>query len=217
MQLLKVDCACFARFLCNHRVNYGFRRLHGWHYFAFLDEPRRVACHHRPGFDVFRGNRARADHRPLAHDDPRSDKRVRANPDLIADFNGRFEQRQIGFAIVVRAGAEMRPLGNGYILTDGHRAKVVNERAFANGAPVADAQVPGKIDYSRTVDMDLVSDLRAKQPENATAPAKERPRAEAKEQFAHAPEDAAQQFGPGVFRGLSISCNVESGEHGGEQ
>jgi len=132
---------------------------------------------------------------------------------LIADFDGRFEQRHIGLAIVVRACAEMRPLGDGDILTDGDRSKVVNERAFANGAPVADSQVPGKVDYSRTVDMDVVSDLRAKQPENATSPAKEWPRAEAKEQLTHAPEDAAQQFGARVFRGLSISGNVESGLH----
>lgn len=175
-----------------------------------LDDPGRVAGDDGPGRDVFDHDRARADDGAFADRHSRTDKGVRTNPRLILNDDGRFEQRQGGIGIVMGAGAELGAMRDRDLFAERHRSEIVDERLFAQRAPVTHRQVPRKINPGGRIGVHVFADAGAKAAQHEAAPAKAGSRAEPERPAAGAPQDAEEYNSCRVFFCRPVRFNIQA-------
>ena len=109
----------------------------------------------------------------------------------------------------MRARAQMRAMGNGRALPDGHAPEIVDEGVFADGAVVARLQVPREINGRGIVDVNLPPNLRAKTPQQKHAPAKARARAETEQRLGAPPKHTPEEFAWRIFLRLPVLLNID--------
>lgn len=115
-------------------------------------------------------NGPRADNGPATNGDAGVDERFRADPGVIPNVNRAGDEFETGGAVVMRAGAEMRPLGNHGTGADGDGGLVVKDDAVADANFFPTAEVPRRPDSDGRIDVAAGAELRPKAAEEKGAP-----------------------------------------------
>jgi hypothetical protein len=107
----------------------------------------------------------------------------------------------------------MRAVRNCDFAADDNRAQVVDEHVFAKSGPIADKEIPRKINASGGVSMNVRTHCGAKTAKDMLPRGKTRPRGQAKEPLSTSPRCAPDKFTIGIFCGGTIGGDVEFGCH----
>ena len=111
-----------------------------------LDHPGRIAGHDHAGGNVLDHHCPGSDHAVVPDRHPRPDKGVGADPYTAADCHRLTQQGQVGLGMVVGAGTEVSPLGDGRVVADLDGSEVVDRDAVAQDRLLPDCQQPGMND-----------------------------------------------------------------------
>jgi len=105
--------------------------------------------------------------------------------------------------------AHMRPLRNRRARPNGDLAEGKENGPFADGAMVADVEIPRDDDLDIGEDPHASPDFRPEQAQHHVAPAPEQPGAEAEKRMGKAPKDTDKQRPAGPFLGLAVGFDVK--------
>jgi hypothetical protein len=109
----------------------------------------------------------------------------------------------------MRAGAQMGAMRDGDFLAKRDRAEVVNQRFLPYRSPIANGEIPRKINARRIVNMNMPPHLGAVATQNKTPPAKAWARAEAEHPLAEDPQNSPQHLLAGIFLCSTVGLNVK--------
>ena len=121
-----------------------------------------VSADDRPWLNISEDRRPGPDDRAVADGDVGANEGVGADPNVVADGDGRFQKLHRGACVIVRAGAKMGLLGNGSSPPNRDRAEVVEARGVPDGGEITDGEQPGVFDADGWVDVDVSADLGSK-------------------------------------------------------
>src|SRR5437764_92 len=97
------------------------------HHLAFLDRFRWRTHADAPGRQILEHAGAGADDSTRPNLDTGADENIRREPNVVPDFNGRPQKRELDFGIIVRPGTKMPPLADRHALPDGDRPQTVED------------------------------------------------------------------------------------------
>src|SRR5579883_2424205 len=164
-------------------------RISAPHPRTLADYARRMACHDTEGLHIFDHHRARAHHGSRTYGHAWPDESLGADPGVIANGDGRLEQRNRRIGEVVSARADMTAVGNGCTPPDPDLTQAVDKHVRADRRPVTHLEIPGHQNLRGGGDPRLITDFRAEEAQHRAAPAVARMRTEAHEPAAELPGD----------------------------
>jgi hypothetical protein len=119
--------------------------------------------------DVPNNDRTRANDGKISHADVRAHECVGAYPSTPPDRYRALDERQFRSAMVVRSGAEMRSLRDRRLRSDRDPPKTIDLDVVTDRDLILDPKIPWNRDPNRPVNMDLATEMSAKEPQQ-TAP-----------------------------------------------
>ena len=102
---------------------------------------------------------------PRCERDSRSDERRRTEDAVVSDGDRLTQERELWICVVMGPGTDMRERTDLGVVSDGDVSERVEDGAFVDRDMIPDGDVPWDDDLDGGVDLDLLSDLGTKDPE----------------------------------------------------
>ena len=176
---------------------------------ALLAFAGRVSDNDCPRFYILHRNCSRTNNCSLANCDARTHERIRTNPRVGANHNGRAQQRKIRLGMIVCSGAKMRAVRDRNARPERHTPKIINKYLLADGAFISSLEIPWEINRRRRIDMHASANLCAETPKQESSPTKTRPWTKPKKRQHECPKHTATHLTCRVLLRSAILRNVQ--------
>src|SRR5690554_1565275 len=140
----------------------------------------RVPHRHCTRLNLSHHDSTRSENRIRPHLDARPDKDIRTDPDTASDRNGRGQERQIRFGVIMAPRAQMDVLRNKAFRPNRDLSQRIKLRLWSHGRVVAHLEIPRIKDLHGGIDPHRLSQLCSKQAENEVSPSIEGTRSQTK-------------------------------------
>ena len=137
-----------------------------------------------------------------------SNKGISADPGSVLDGDIGFDQGHGVLSKIMAAGAEVGPLGNSDMFSNGDFPQIVNNRFEPDRTPRTDLKIPRNENAAAWSEMDTLAYFGSEEPEKKSTPPPERAGTPSEEGGAESPEGASGEFLSGPLACFSVRFNV---------